>query len=555
MEQVNYEKLLPNKPPEGLIQWMKDNGRFDKNYIVYKHAYRYNPLTGLNEKMVQCTCSACKETFYLPRAESICCHVGYSLAPFGFVNVINGNSENVISGDTTICPLCGDGVEAIHIGQLRRDILINEYIPMSIHRVKNRLALITWYICRKLSPAGETSIYCKPFEAYVVEDRKIVKLVGYTRVMSNISWYCSWVQRTRFSDTYGNVSVKGIYPFDAGILVGTSAENCKLDKYINDCKDENVYPVSYMNLWVKHKNVENLVMQSASLIINEKIGSLRLYEGYAGSINNIQGINWKAKRPNEMLGLSKEDFRNAIKFKWTAGDIEFYNEVKDRGIKPNDIYLCKKHDYYWVKQLLNYNGVNIMRTLRYVEKQAKKYPKQRKVIISDIVDYWGMMKKLKEDITDERIRYPQNLIRAHDVAMSRIEYKKSQEKQEQFIKRTSELEKYIYESNGYIIRPAASHIELVNEGKALNHCVARYSNKHAKGDTAIFFIRRAETPEVSYFTLEFDEKNLIVRQNRGLNNCSRTDEIRRFEDEWLKHIKALGKERKKNGKRNSKNAA
>ena len=390
----------------------------------------------------------------------------------------------------------------------------------------------------------------------MAEDRKVVKLAGYQRFMSSISWYIDWHQRERFNDSFGKIHKDEIYPFDADVLIGTSAENCKLDKYINDCEDF-VYPVSYMNLWVKHKNVENLVMQGMSHFVNAKLDDLNSpYYSNMQSVRDIKGINWKAKRPNEMLGLTKEEYRLARKFRWKPEDLEFYKDAKAYGIKPEDVDLCKLYDYYNIKFLFAYYGVNIMRTLRYINKQAKKYSQQRNPHVRDITDYWDMMKELKEDLSDERIRYPQNLIRAHDVANERMEYKKSQAMQKQFDERMKALSKYIYEADGFVIRPAGSQIELVNEGKALNHCVASYAGAHARVETAIFFVRYSESPECSYCTLEFDEKNMRVRQNRRYKNYDPPEEEKAFVEKWLAHIKEIKmKEKKKNGKRSSKTAA
>lgn len=556
MEQTNYEGLIPTSPPEGLIDWMRERGCFDKEYIVYKQAYVYDPLEERKVKMVECRCSACGEVYYLPRAEYDGCANVYAPAPFGFENIVGDNVENVISGTTTICPQCGAQVEAVHCGQIRYSKTVSEHWPLSVHRVGDRLAIVTWYVCRDLNSNGTTRIFCNPWEAYVAKDKNVVKFVGYQRFMSSISWFNEWKQRARFVDSFGKVYAGDIFPFDESVLIGTSAENCKLDKYINDCKDF-VYPISYMNLWVKHKNVENLIMQGMSCFVNVKLDELHSpYYSNMQSVRDIKGINWKAKRPNEMLGLTKEEYRLARKFRWKPDDLEFYKDAKAYGIKPEDVDLCKLYDYYNIKFLFAYDGVNIMRTLRYINKQAKKYSQQRNPHVRDITDYWDMMKELKEDLSDERIRYPQNLIQAHDVANERIEYKKSQAMQKQFDERMKALSKYIYEADGFIIRPAGSQIELVAEGKNLNHCVARYASSHAKGETAIFFIRYKDSADTSYFTLELDEKHMRVVQNRGKSNCARTDEVKAFEEKWLAHIKEIKmKEKKKNGKRSSKTAA
>lgn len=41
------------------------------------------------------------------------------------------------------------------------------------------------------------------------------------------------------------------------------------------------------------------------------------------------------------------------------------------------------------------------------------------------------------------------------------------------------------------------------------------------------------------YTLEFDEKALTVKQNRGNHNCDRTPEIQAFENEWLDYVKKV----------------
>ena len=100
-----------------------------------------------------------------------------------------------------------------------------------------------------------------------------------------------------------------------------------------------------------------------------------------------------------------------------------------------------------------------------------------------------------------------------------------------------------------MIRPAASHSELIAEGKALHHCVGGYAKSHADGSTSIFFIRKISAEDTPFYTLEY--KNGKVQQNRGNGNCSRTQEVSDFEEEWLEYIK--NKEFMKNGKRSSRN--
>lgn len=99
-------------------------------------------------------------------------------------------------------------------------------------------------------------------------------------------------------------------------------------------------------------------------------------------------------------------------------------------------------------------------------------------------------------------------------------------------------EERFFQADGLLIRPAKSQKELADEGDALHHCVGSYAARHAGGKTAIFFLRRAAAPNEPYYTLELDEAKLVVRQNRGLRNCSRTKEVQAFEERWLEWVRA-----------------
>lgn len=544
MEQTDYSKYLPTEPPNGMIDYMKKAGMFKYEFLTYKMGYVFNPLTDRREAAAECRCGACGEVFYAERIKT-------EHGTFGFINPLDGTE--VYTNESTLCPVCGGEVTAVHTSAIRRSERVGSEYMVSFHRVYDRLAVLTWLLEKRLFKDAHTEIDCRKYEAYVIEDRKAVRLTAWEQKYTCRVYLGEWKQLKRYYDGFGAIHKSHIFPFDENEYIGTSAENCKLAEYVRDAQ-ETVYPISYLYLWVKHKNIENLVMQGMSEYVNECIA--RSNNHWGGSIfKYIGGIDFKAKKPHEMLGLTKDEFRYASEHGFDCYEIEFYLKAKEHGVKICDVKFCVAFGKYQVEHLFRYD-VNIPRALRYIEKQNKKYPKQRMATVTEFADYLDMMKKLGEDLDDERIKYPQNLIRAHDTANERIVYKKNAKFREMFKRRTEELEKYVYESGDFIIRPAKSQAELIAEGKNLNHCVAGYAKSHAEGKTAIFFIRFRNSPDSSYYTLEFNEERTEVLQNRGLRNCERTDAIRTFEQEWLEYAKKITeKERKKNGKQNSGNAA
>ena len=93
--------------------------------------------------------------------------------------------------------------------------------------------------------------------------------------------------------------------------------------------------------------------------------------------------------------------------------------------------------------------------------------------------------------------------------------------------------------------------ELVDEGAALCHCVGTYGETVARGDSCIFFIRRADAPDKAWYTLQVELKTVKEIQNHGLRNCAPTKEVQEFVDRWLEHVRQL----KVAGKKHKKEAA
>ena len=78
--------------------------------------------------------------------------------------------------------------------------------------------------------------------------------------------------------------------------------------------------------------------------------------------------------------------------------------------------------------------------------------------------------------------------------------------------------------------------ELIDEGKALKHCVGGggYINDHADGKTTIVFVRLKNKMEQPFYTIEY--KNRSIKQLRGFRNQEPTKEVKQACDKWLQVI-------------------
>ena len=147
--------------------------------------------------------------------------------------------------------------------------------------------------------------------------------------------------------------------------------------------------------------------------------------------------------------------------------------------------------------------------------------------------------------------FPKNLKTQHDSATQRwaqIQYEQGAEERKsrslKIEKQALRLSAFCFESKTLLIEPCPSDKALFIEGNTLSHCVYGYAESYANGNTAIFFIRKKEAPDVPYYTLEYSEKQNEIKQNRGYDNEDPPNEVVVFANKWLKYVTKLIKETK-----------
>ena len=532
--------LLPTEPPAELIAKVKKEKEAKRAFLVFNTEWISDPLGGPKMRMARVCCTECGERFYLERAvKEMCRGKAYGL--------IMPNGEEIFSNMDCLCPECGAQARAVHTSAFGRNSRIEyaHFFPMSFHRIGKEFACCSWYIRFFYTKEGKIEMASNKHEAYFTDGRRLRKAAGFFRYFSTVSWLPEWEEKKKNPDTYGDAKIY-LKPKQKD-LNGTMLENSKLCQYMSGGGAK--YPISYIKNYQKHKNIENLITAGMRDLITELIHySGASYWGWRGGVN-LSCIDWKKKKPHEMLSMSKEDlrdFKGLIKTYEARVALDILADARKRGktVRVRDLPALMPHREYALGRLFD-TDQDPLRAVRYIEKQRKKYPNDYTKLV-DLLDYWGFCERLQDDLSDREIRWPQRLKSAHDEASKRMDEQEQAIIRKEFIERFKALSSFAYEGEELMIRPAKSQAELRKEGQALHHCVATYANSHATGKTAIFFIREKAAPNVPFFTLELDEKNLTVRQNRGKHNCARTEAVRQFENLWIDHLRRMKDGRKQN---------
>ncbi|MDE5564286.1 MAG: PcfJ domain-containing protein, partial [Oscillospiraceae bacterium] len=108
-------------------------------------------------------------------------------------------------------------------------------------------------------------------------------------------------------------------------------------------------------------------------------------------------------------------------------------------------------------------------------------------------------------------------------------------------------EKLGFDNGKLSICVPASAVAIVDEGKALHHCVGGYASRHAEGKLHILFIRKDSDPDKPYFTMELSTNGNVI-QVRGLKNCDPPEDVKILVEDYKKYIRPLFAKRHKKEK-------
>lgn len=570
----DFRKLIPREPPEGFLEWAAKElcGSLDTYGMLYEQEWVEDWGLDLlldelakprKRRMVRVECSCCgyRDLYHYGKI------TGWKPGGYGFVlpesyaevegGTVYGDGENIL------CPQCGTPVLIRKRAAVKKngDCFVtasSQAMSAAVVGEDHLLVLTGWVIQRRAGIGGGSHLAAIPAEAYVFSDTECAQLMGWSCGYSGTGGYFtqyarSWRQPKGWKERWGQE--EHIFGLTPDLVTQSCLPHCKLWEYMAPRPGAAHYPVAYLRMYQTHPNVEAVLIHGLPRVLDDLI--LRhtredVWESNVQGQLDLTELDWSQTRPAQMLHLTKDELRLAQEQDWGVlfWDLFRYSKAAGEALAGQDIlnafYLGDDH----VGQLVGRGSV--AKSIRYLLQQCGQWedayepepededPEPDAAIpdVQILLDYWSMAEQLGQDLTDAQVRYPRSLLIAHDEAAELMRQRQEAGRANLFRLRRKYLSKWTFAVDGLLIRPARSQKDLTNEGNNLHHCVSTYGNRHAKGESAIFFIRRKSRPGEPYYTLELDEKTLTVRQNRGLRNCPRTPEVRAFEDLWLSWVRA-----------------
>ena len=183
--------------------------------------------------------------------------------------------------------------------------------------------------------------------------------------------------------------------------------------------------------------------------------------------------------------------------------------------------------------------------MRYIDAQFPIYCETRpangyrdptmETLVITYVDYLHICRRQAYDMKDKSVLFPKNCAAAHDREAERIQKINDAQKNKAFGMAYAGFARKAVLSNEelQIVCPKRAN-DLVDEGKALHHCVGSYIDKVADGRCLIVFVRRVEEPKKPYVTVEVRDGK--IAQIHGDHNSKPTEEVQKFIDLWSRKV-------------------
>ena len=517
------------KPPP------KDLDQFAKNQILTDHRFLFYQRHGKN---LEGTCSFCHKFVTLPA---------------------NGKQHN----DEVKCHHCRSRVTLKAAGKIKNDLWKSAYFVVA-NTISSGLMLRRFYVSSRIRHmdhlhAEEILTICEDARAFVPFNGTKGKHYVSENDNGEIKWKCvdgrhptyyGWAANRDIPAFWFPLYQKGLTkelkgtPFEyAGIQQATRYMKCRIDVE------------EYIFRWKNRPYLETFVKGKLYALAED------VYRGEM--LNSKMFLSGSDRRLYKLLGVRKSDIKIIQKYDFSHSQLDIYKLVLQESDAVEWVKLTKRSGdkdlnklnaqvlYPKLKKCIERFGVNIARRLLFEYIPTQKRENENyintdiEIVLSDWMNYTDECRELGYNMEDTMVLYPKNLTHSHAITTCKIKkHKKMLTDKRMRHRYKSDRKQYEYKSGDYLVMLPRNQTDLINEGKMLCHCVARYDTQVADGSTTILFIRKRENPSAPFVTAEFSGGRVV--QIRGYKNRAPEQEVLQFFEEYKK--KVLSKINKKAGK-------
>lgn len=326
-------------------------------------------------------------------------------------------------------------------------------------------------------------------------------------------------------------SVNYGYTFDNSYRILNFEAVAKSDMKYSQLRQGESLPIFYLKLYCRYPNIEYLVKSGYGHLIKEYC------TGYWGGIKTLEidkCVNLKSNNLLKMLQLNRTEFkllqgREQLYESYISCREKYPNYKSEALLMVASVY---GSSFGTMEHHRNLTGMTVKRLAQYLF--------ENKIALHDYCDYLRQCQKLKYNLRDTAISLPHNFYAMHERLSEIITEKSNKILNQLFEENYESRREFEFEYGNLFLRQPENLDEIIEEGKALCHCVGGYTERHAKAYTNIFFIRKKSEPDIPYYTIEV--KEYCIKQCRGYRNDrqgEKPQEVKDFEEQYSKYLEEL----------------
>lgn len=335
---------------------------------------------------------------------------------------------------------------------------------------------------------------------------------------------------------------------------------CHVEEYVENGNASDLMRIlALCTQWPRH--VEMLTRAGMTQAVNDVATGVRW---------NAAAFKWKDPNPVEALGLNTQERKEFLDTTRRMDVLAAYKRMRRKKIQVTMAELesvANRVSSVWFDRLISAIcacGLKLQKATDYLERETKAKAGRIKNFNEAAelwVDYISAAKVLGYDLSNPIYATPKSLRTKHDRATAAAEPIRRMKSDAKSAKRegarqASLCKRYTFVTERWLIRPPVGANEIVAEGKALEHCVGGYADRHVRGSTTILFLRDREKPETPLCTVEMNGNRIVQihgYRNEGIKckaNPKRTSPRELYAEilnPWLEWL-AAGSKRDKLGR-------
>ncbi|MCL2248659.1 MAG: PcfJ domain-containing protein [Oscillospiraceae bacterium] len=469
---------------------------------------------------------------------------------------------------TKPCPFCGAGVFVKELGRTGKRDNLAEYQQVTIFRWHRKALWVkSLFLSKKYSENPDVikgALVGNPN----VSLHKVYRFKPGEAICAHKSYYSPKIDIVtekpeklpmQFFESFSDYG--GSY-FNEHTYFGVDEVEYSPFKYcgFNDFFDIYGSPMRFLAICcIFPRQVEMLMKTNMAQAVNDLVVGRRW---------NAAAFSWSEENPLASFGLSREEMKVYLESDKRIDSLVKYKQFKRAGIK------CEIADFDEL-----YRKISFIRSepvLKHIKKLKIKPAKFMgylhdesstrvyagfiaEMAIDEMAQYWidylDAAVFLGLDLKNSLVQMPKDLIRKHNETTQTVvdikERETAQQNRELHLQQQVDLKrrkkKYEYSYGGFIFKMPTDPNEIIEEGKALKHCVGGYADRHMSGKLTLIFFRAEADPHQPLATIEMNGINMV--QMYGYNNDvgveKAKDKYAKILSPWLAWLKAGSKRDKK----------